>query len=231
LKIADSGPHAVVTIVGVVENTHQTSMSADAQPEINIPYAQLVPGDEMQPILSAFTNVALRTHVAPTAVIPSLRSALRELDPDLAVLDIRTMQDLVDTSLGSQTLAVRLLWIFAGSALLISIAGIYGLLAYNVSQRTRDLGVRMALGATRRNVITLVLRQAVFLLGIGVGIGVVAAISVGSVLRSFLYGVVPYDVSTIIAVSVLLLASGLFASYIPALRASRIDPVKALRWE
>ncbi|MGA7462641.1 MAG: ABC transporter permease [Candidatus Korobacteraceae bacterium] len=231
LKIADSGPHAVVTIVGVVENTHQTSMSADAQPEINIPYAQLVPGDEMQPIMTAFTNVALRTHVAPTAVIPSLRSALRELDPDLAVMDIRTMQDLVDTSLGSQTLAVRLLWIFAGSALLISIAGIYGLLAYNVSQRTRDLGVRMALGATRSNVITLVLRQAVFLLGIGVGIGVVAAISVSSVLRSFLYGVVPYDVSTIIAVSVLLLASGLFASYIPARRASRIDPVKALRWE
>jgi len=231
LKIADSGPHAVVTIVGVVENTHQTSMSADAQPEVNIPYAQLVPGDELQPILSAFTNVALRTHVAPTAVIPSLRSALRESDPDLAVLDIRTMQDLVDTSLGSQTLAVRLLWIFAGSALLISIAGIYGLLAYNVSQRTRDLGVRMALGATRANVVSLVLRQAVILLGIGVGIGVVAAISVSSVLRSFLYGVVPYDASTILAVSVLLLASGLFASYIPARRASRIDPVKALRWE
>lgn len=231
LKIADSGPHAVVTIVGVAENTHQTSMSEEAKAEINIPYAQLVPGDELQPILSAFTNVALRTRVAPSAVIPSLRTTLRELDPDLAVLDIRTLQDLVDTSLGSQTLAVRLLWIFAGSALLISIAGIYGLLAYNVSQRTRDLGVRMALGASRGNVIGLVLRQAVVLLGIGVAIGVVAAISAGSVLRSFLYGVVPYDASTIVAVSVLLLACGLFASYIPARRASRIDPVKALRWE
>ena len=231
LKVADKGPHAVVTIVGVVENNHQTTMSDAAQPEINIPYTQLVPGDDLQPILSMFSCVALRTHTDPAAVIPSLRSALREVDPDLAVMDVRTLQDLVDTSLGSQTLAVRLLWIFAGSALLISIAGIYGLLAYNVSQRTRDLGVRMALGATRSNVIRLVLRQAVLLLAIGVTIGVVAAISAGGVLRSFLYGVVPYDTWTIVGVSVLLLACGLFASYIPARRASRIDPVKALRWE
>ncbi|MGO9305516.1 MAG: ABC transporter permease [Candidatus Korobacteraceae bacterium] len=232
LKVGDKGPHAIVTIVGVVEDTHQTAMSDDAQPEINVSYLQLTPNDELTPyILASFTNLALRTHVAPSAVIPSLRTALREFDPDLAVLDVQTLQDVVDTSLGSQTLAVRLLWIFAGSALLISIAGIYGLLAYNVSQRMRDLGIRMALGATRSNVIGLVLRQAVVLLGIGVGIGVITAVSVGSVLRSFLYGVVPYDAWTIASVSVLLLACGLFASYIPARRASRIDPVKALRWE
>jgi predicted permease len=232
LKISEKGPHGIVTIVGVVEDTHQTAMSNDVQPEINVSYLQLTPNDELTPyILASFTNLALRTHVAPSAVIPSLRSALREFDPDLAVLDVQTLQDVVDTSMGSQTLAVRLLWIFAGSALLISIAGIYGLLAYNVSQRMRDLGIRMALGATRSNVIGLVLRQAVVLLGVGVGIGVVAAVSAGSVLRSFLYGVVPYDGWTIAAVSVLLLACGLFASYIPARRASRIDPVKALRWE
>jgi ABC-type antimicrobial peptide transport system permease subunit len=232
LKISEKGPHGIVTIVGVVEDTHQTAMSNDVQPEINVSYLQLTPNDELTPyILASFTNLALRTHVAPSAVIPSLRSALREFDPDLAVLDVQTLQDVVDTSMGSQTLAVRLLWIFAGSALLISIAGIYGLLAYNVSQRMRDLGIRMALGATRSNVIGLVLREAVVLLGVGVGIGVVAAVSAGSVLRSFLYGVVPYDGWTIAAVSVLLLACGLFASYIPARRASRIDPVKALRWE
>jgi predicted permease len=231
LKIADSGPHAVVTIVGVVDDTHQVSMSSDAQPEINIPYAQLVAGDELQPVMTAFTNVALRTHVASSAVIPSLRTTLRDFDPSLAVTDIRTMQDLVDTSLGSQTLAARLLWIFAGSALLISIAGIYGLLAYNVSQRTRDIGLRMALGATRSNVVALVLRHALILLGIGLMAGVIAAISVSGVMRSFLYGVVPYDASTILIVSLLLLGCGLIASYIPARRASRIDPMKALRWE
>lgn len=232
LKISEKGPHGTVTIIGVIEDTHQTAMAEAVQPEINVSYLQLAPDDELTPyILSSFSNLALRTQAAPGTVIPELRTALREVDPEMAVTGIGTLQEVVDTSLGSQTLAVRLLWIFAGSALLISIAGIYGLLAYNVSQRTRDLGVRMALGATRTNVISLVLRHAVMLLGIGVGIGIVAAISAGSVLRSFLYGVVPYDASTIVGVSVLLLACGLFASYIPARRASRIDPVKALRWE
>jgi predicted permease len=232
IKISDKGPHAIVTIIGVVDNTHQTVLSEDAQPEINVSYLQLTPDDELTPyILASFTNLALRTHVAPSAVIPSLRATLREVDPDLAVVDVRTLEDVVDSSLGSETLAVRLLWMFGGAALLISIAGIYGLLAYNVSQRTRDIGLRMALGATRSNVIQMVLRQAVILLVIGVGIGVVAAVSAGNVLRSFLYGVVPYDATTIIGVCLLLLACGLLASYIPARRASRIDPIKALRWE
>jgi predicted permease len=232
LKISDKGPHGTVTIIGVVENTHQTAMSDEASPEINVSYRQLGPEDELTPyVLASFSNIALRTSVAPTAVMPSLRTTLLQFDPDLAVMDIRTLQDVVDTSLGSQTLAVRLLWIFAGAALLISIAGIYGLLAYNVSQRTRDIGLRMALGATRSNVIQMVLRQAVLLLGIGVAIGIAAALSAGSVLRSFLYGVVPYDAPTIVGVCVLLLACGLLASYIPARRASRIDPIKALRWE
>ncbi len=165
LKIADTGPHGVLTIVGVVDNTHQNTMSEDTQPEINMSYLQLGPNDELTPyILASFTNIAVRAHVAPSTVIPEIRTTLREFDPDLAVTDIRTMQDLVDRSLGSQTLAVRLLWIFAGSALLIAIAGIYGLLAYNVSQRTRDIGLRMALGASRGNVIQMVLRQAVLLL-------------------------------------------------------------------
>jgi ABC-type antimicrobial peptide transport system permease subunit len=207
-------------------------MSDDVQPEVDVSYLQLTPEDELTPyILASFTNLALRTHVAPSTVIPSLRTTLREFDPDLAVVDVRSMQDLIDTSLGSQTLAMRLLWIFAGSALLIAIAGIYGLLAYNVSQRTRDIGLRMALGATRFDVLRMVLRHAVLLLGVGVVIGVVAALAMGKVLRSFLYGVVPYDASTIIAVSLLLLACGLLASYIPARRASRIEPMKALRWE
>jgi predicted permease len=232
LKIADTGPHSTVTIVGVIDNTHQTTLADNIQPELNLSYLQLTPQDELTPyILASFTNIAVRSHVPPSTVIPEIRTTLREFDPDLAVTDIRTMQDLVDRSLGSQTLAVRLLWIFAGAALLISIAGIYGLLAYNVSQRTRDIGLRMALGATRGNVVQMVLRQALLLLALGVIIGIAAAVSAGSVLRSFLYGVVPYDAATIIAVCLLLLACGLFASYIPARRASRIDPMRALRWE
>jgi len=232
LDLGVKGPHGIVTIIGVVDNTHQTAMSDAAQPEIDLSYLQLGPDDEMTPyILGSFSNVAIRTHVAPSAVIPGLRTTLREFDPDLMVTDVRPLQELVDTSLGSQTLAVRLLWIFAGAALLISLAGIYGLLAYNVSQHTRDIGLRMALGATRSNVIRLVLRHAALLLASGVGIGIVAAIAASGVLRSFLYGTAPYDAATIIAVSLLLLSCGLLASYIPARRAARIDPMKALRWE
>ena len=233
LKVGDKdGPHAVATIVGVVDDTNQTTLSAPVQPEIDLSYLQLTPQDELTPYLTgAFTNLVVRSTGNPDMLITELSKALRDFNPDLVVLKTQTMQDLVDTSLGSQTLAVRLLWIFAGAALLISIAGIYGLLAYNVSQRTRDIGLRMALGATRGNVIQLVIRQAVLLLAIGVAIGIVAALSIGTVLRSFLYGVVPYDATTIAGVCLLLLASGLLASYIPARRASRIDPIKALRWE
>ncbi|HZP22133.1 MAG TPA: ABC transporter permease [Terriglobales bacterium] len=233
LRMSDKeGPHAVATIVGVVEDTNQTTLSAPVQPEVDLSYLQLTPQDELTPYLTgSFTNLVLRVSGNTDAVLTALSKALRDFDPDLVVLKSETMQELVDTSLGSQTLAVRLLWIFAGAALLISIAGIYGLLAYNVSQRTRDIGLRMALGATRSNVVGLVLHHALILLGVGVAAGVIAAVSISSVLRSFLYGVVPYDASTIVAVSVLLLGCGVLASYIPARRASRIDPMKALRWE
>ena len=147
-------------------------------------------------------------------------------------MDVRTMQDVVDTSLGSQTLAVRLLWIFAGAALLISIAGIYGLLAYNVSQRTRDIGLRMALGATRVNVIQH-----------GVAPGGASVRHRGRhwrrrryfrrqrVAQLPLWSCALRRIDDCRRCALLLLACGLFASYIPARRASRIDPIKALRWE
>ena len=112
LKIGDKGPHGTVTILGVVENTHQTAMSDEVQPEVDLSYLQLTPDDELTPyVLASFASLALRTHNDPAALIPSLRTTLRDFDPDLVVTGAGTMQDVVDTSLGSQTLAVRLLWI------------------------------------------------------------------------------------------------------------------------
>jgi ABC-type antimicrobial peptide transport system permease subunit len=141
------------------------------------------------------------------------------------------MQQVVDTSLGPQTLAARLLAIFGFAALLIAVAGIYGLLAYSVSQRTRELGVRLALGAQRENILWLVLRHALVLLALGVAVGLAVAWAASGVLRSFLYGAIGYDVATILLVVLTLAVCGIIASYLPARRAAAVDPVEALRTE
>ena len=141
------------------------------------------------------------------------------------------MPQQIDGLLGSQTLAARLLWIFAIAAVLIAAAGLYGLLSYSVGQRTREIGVRLALGAQREDVLRMILRQASRLLAAGLFIGILAAFFTTKLVRSFLYGVAEHDWLTIVAVSVLLLVVGLVASYIPARRAAKIEPVEALRSE
>jgi ABC-type antimicrobial peptide transport system permease subunit len=141
------------------------------------------------------------------------------------------MQQVIDNSLGPQTLAARLLGIFGFVALLIAVAGIYGLLAYSVSQRTRELGVRLALGAQRENILWLVLRHALALLAIGIAAGLAVAWAASSVLRSFLYGAAASNAATIFLVVVVLGLCGILASYLPARRAAAVDPIEALRTE
>jgi ABC-type antimicrobial peptide transport system permease subunit len=141
------------------------------------------------------------------------------------------MQKVVDDALGGQTLAARLLGIFGLAALLIAVAGIYGLLAYSVSQRTRELGVRIALGAARPDILWLILRHALILLGIGVGVGLAVSWAAAGVMRSFLFGASGYDAATVLLVVLALGICGLVASYLPARRAAGIDPVEALRSE
>jgi ABC-type antimicrobial peptide transport system permease subunit len=141
------------------------------------------------------------------------------------------MQQVVDNSLGPQTLAARLLAIFGFAALLIAVAGIYGLLAYSVSQRTRELGVRIALGAQRDNILWLVLRHALVLLAVGMAVGLGVAWAASSVLRSFLYGAAAWNAATIALVVLALGLCGLAASYLPARRAAAVDPIEALRSE
>jgi ABC-type antimicrobial peptide transport system permease subunit len=141
------------------------------------------------------------------------------------------MQQIVNDSLGDQTLAARLLGIFSLAALLIAVAGIYGLLAYSVSQRTRELGVRIALGAQRNDIVWLVLRHALLLLGFGAGPGLVVAWGASGILRSYLYGARGWDAVTVLFVVFVLGLCGVAASYIPARRAARVDPVEALRSE
>jgi ABC-type antimicrobial peptide transport system permease subunit len=141
------------------------------------------------------------------------------------------MQQVVDNSLGGQTLAARLLGIFGFVALLIAVAGIYGLLAYSVSQRTRELGVRIALGAQRENILWLILRHALVLLALGIAAGLGIAWAASSVLRSFLIGAAAWNAATILLVVLTLGLCGLAASYLPARRAASVDPIEALHTE
>ncbi|HEY1808168.1 MAG TPA: ABC transporter permease [Acidobacteriaceae bacterium] len=233
LEIGDSGkPRQWGTIVGVVSNVRQDSAGQPSVPEMDLNLEQLRPSDPFYPMLVTFhMDLAVRARMDPKQIENAIRRDVHDLAPETAVDDLEPMQQLVDDTLSSQTLAARLLAIFGLAALLIAVAGIYGLLAYSVSQRTRELGVRMALGAQRNDIVWLILRHALVLLGLGTGIGLVAAWITRGVMRSWLYGAAGYDVATIALVVLALGVCGVAASYLPARRAARIDPMEALRSE
>jgi putative ABC transport system permease protein len=219
-------------IVGVIDDFHQTSIDRPAFPEIDFCAPQLRATDGFyQPTLLAHVEIAMRTQTGPEQLVPALRRTMVEVNPDLQAGDIQTMEQVVEDSMGNQLLAAHLLEVFAGSALLVALAGLYGLLAYLVAQRTREMGVRIALGAQRHKIIEMLLGQAGRLLLAGAAVGIVLSYAAARLIASFLYGVKPHDVGTILAVTALLLACGLTAAYVPARRASRVDPMEALRTE
>jgi predicted permease len=228
----DNQPREWGTIVGVIEDSHQHSAGEAPQPEMNLNLEQLTPEDGLYPILATFTtDVVVRSRMAPGVIEDAISRSVHALRPEIAIQDLEPMRQAVDDALGSQTLAARLLGIFGLAALLIAVAGIYGLLAYSVSQRTRELGIRLALGAQRNDILWLVLRHAVVLLACGVGLGLVVAWAAAGIMRSFVYGAAAADAATILLVVVVLGLCGLAASYLPARRAAGIDPTEALRTE
>jgi predicted permease len=232
LEISDApGPRHWATIVGVAENVRQRSMGEDSLPEFDLDLMQLNLKDEFYPLATFAMNVAVRTHLPVATAEDAIRNAVRAINPDVVISDLEPMTHIVDDSMGSQTLAARLLGIFGLAALAIAVAGIYGLLSYSVGQRTREFGVRLALGSPQGNVLWLVLRHALLLLGIGVTAGIAMAVAASSVMRAFIYGFHGYDVFTVFAVALVLTICGLFASYIPARRAAGTDPMVALRSE
>ena len=232
IEVADApGPRHWATVVGVTGDVHQHTLGEAPSPEIDLNLMQMNPRDEMYAILSSFMNIAIRTSLPPTVAEKTIRSAIQAIAPDIAMQDFKSMDDVVDDSMGSQTLAARLLGIFGFAALLIAVAGIYGLLSYSVSQRTREFGVRIALGSPQSKVLWLVLRHALILLAVGVAAGIAIAVAASSIMRAFIYGFHGYDIFTVFAVAAILAVCGLGASYIPARRAAGVDPMEALRTE
>jgi putative ABC transport system permease protein len=210
-------------IVGVVGNVKLLDLAARDNPEIYLPYTQ-----SGSPPWMFF---AVRSRGELGSLIASVRSAAREVVPDEPLYDVRTMEERVAASTAPRRLNALLLGIFAGLALILSAAGTYGVLAYSVAQRTHELGIRMALGADRRDVLKLVLGQGMAVTLLGVAVGLAGASGLTRYLSSLLYGVRPTDALTFVAVALLLTAVALLACYIPARRATKVDPMVALRYE
>ena len=218
------------SVIGIVEDTPNV-LGQPAVPEVDVDLNQIPLKDDFYFIASMAMELVVRTSQPPEVIVPTISRIFSERNAAFIVNSVQTMPQHIDDQLGSQTLAARLLWIFAIAAVLIAAAGLYGLLSYSVGQRTREIGVRLALGAQREDVLRMILRQASRLLAAGLFIGILAAFFTTKLVRSFLYGVAEHDWLTIVAVSVLLLVVGLVASYIPARRAAKIEPVEALRSE
>ena len=219
-------------VVGVLDDERQVSVAEQSKPEVEVCLPQITPDTMFYKGAEGMAmDLAVRTERSPSSIMPELRQLLRNASPELANSNFTTMDQIVEDSYGSQQLATRLLEIFGGCALLLCVSGIYGLLAYLVNQRTRELGLRMALGAQRGQVMGLVLRQAGWMLLAGSALGLVLAYFSSLLLSMFLYGVKPHDPWTMAAVTVVLLACGLASAWLPARRAAAVDLMQALRTE
>jgi len=176
-------------------------------------------------------SVVVRTKISPSSVTVDVERAIHSIDSDLPIANTATLETIRDSSTAQARFSMLLLGSFGGLALLLACIGMYGVISYSTMQRTQEIGVRMAFGASRASVFQMVLGQAARLAGLGAMIGIVAAFGMTKVLGSFLYGVQPNDPLTFALVCVVLMAMVLLASYFPSRRATRVDPIVALRYK
>ena len=210
-------------VVGVVEHQRHTTLNEDYNETLFFPMFQYFPGNQVY--------IVMKTSMDPVGIVGSVRATLGALDSDATLARVRTIDELVGQALAPNQFALILIAIFAGVAVLLAGVGLYGVISYSVSQRTREIGVRIAFGAERSTIIRLVLGQGFLLTGIGVGVGVLGAIGLTRVIGSMLVNVRPTDPATFAVVAALLVGIGLVGSYVPARRALRVDPTEALRAE
>jgi len=208
------------TVVGLIKDIKNDGLDIDGVPHIYVPVYQ----DPSKQV-----SVALRTSLPATALEPQIRHEIQSIDPGLPVYGVSSMDDILDRSLASRRFSADLVGGFAVLAVLLASIGIYGLLAYMVSQRSREIGIRLALGAQRAEILGTFLRQGVALAGVGIMAGLVLAASTASLMANLLYGVRPHDPAVFLIVPLLLLGVAALASYLPARRATKVDPMIALR--
>jgi ABC-type antimicrobial peptide transport system permease subunit len=215
-------------IIGVVGSVRDLSQE-ERQGRSSIPTIYRPVQQNLWPLTQI--SVAIRSPRPAPEVIALLREKVKAIDPVLPLYRTGSMEDIISTSFNERRMIMLLLCGFAGIALLLSAVGIYGVLAYDVSKRTHEIGIRGAIGATRKQVTALILRQGLQKAGIGLAIGLIGALYLSDFITSLLFEVKPTDPLAYVTVSVLLLLIAMLASYLPARRAARIDPIKALRYE
>ncbi len=217
-------PDSIKEIVGVVDNVREGPLNADIWPAIYLPIAQSP---------DTFFSVVVRTSQDPAQVVPALAAAIRQVDPDLGVFGEAVMETRIGSSPAAylQRSSAWLVGAFAAVALVLGVVGLYGVIAYSASQRTREIGVRIALGAGQATVYRLILREAGGLALVGIAVGLTGAVATATFMRKLLFDTPPWDVATLVTVAALLGSAALVASAIPARRAASVDPIHALRAE
>jgi putative ABC transport system permease protein len=214
-----------MNVVGIVGDLKQ-DLAGEPKAEMYVPVRQ---GDSLLPVFAL--SVVMRTERDPLSEASALRSAVRDINPNQPVVRVRTMEENISGSVSEPRFRATLLAIFAGTALVLAIVGLYGLMVYTVNQRVHEIGIRMTLGAARGNILRMVIIQGLKLAISGVLVGVLASLALGRILSGFLYSVSPTDPVIILGVALLLTFVALLASYLPARRAMRVDPMVALRYE
>jgi putative ABC transport system permease protein len=220
---SDPGTKTDMEIIGVVKDIKYTSLRDEIPPQAFVPYLASRGVGGM--------TVYVRTTADPKTMMNMIREKVRDLDANMPIFDMRTTDEQIQNSLSAERMIASLSTVFGLLATILAAVGLYGLMAYNVVQRTREIGIRMALGAAQGDVVWMVMRDVLILVGIGIAVGVPAALALTSVVRSQLYGLTGHDPMTLILATVGLAVVAFAAGYIPAIRASRLDPMRALRYE
>ena len=219
----DEATEPIREIVGVVGDIRHNRYDLEAPPQMYVPYVQLPPRLTM--------TFVVRPAGKPLMLVPALRAAVADVDRSLPVFNIKTVDEYVAGQLWQPRQTMILLGIFSGIALILALAGVYGIIAFTVRQRTHEIGIRMALGASRRGVLRLVIAQGLLLVALGIAIGIAASLALTRLLAALLWEVKPADPLTYTLVAAALAAVALLACYLPARRASDIEPATALRYE
>ena len=213
-----------ITIVGVVGDVKHFGLDLPEQPALYSPYTQINPWKRWMAITA-------RTQANPESMAQSVKQQIWKVDSQLPITDVKTMNEVSAASFAARRFNMLLLAIFAGLALVLAAVGIYGVMSYAVTQRTQEIGIRMALGARATDVLKLIIKNGMTLTLLGVVIGVAGALALTRLLTTLLFGVTPTDKPTFIAVSAVLILVALLACYLPARRATKVDPLVALRYE